>query len=359
MGETGFMESSALGALSNPSVLSLAGDGIRVEVSGSAVFGMEKRTRKVYDNFGSTIGESEYSFVQTAGFYPGGAAVSLSGIDGLPSSVALAAGWTVPSTFGYDWHRTVRDDNYVRTGEQSLETSGITSEFALSVAFMPLETVALGLGGGYVTGSAETTWEETFVDPTIPGELVTDTRDVSGINIRGGVLLRLLDRALLSVGVEKPVSLTIADSLGEVDVEEPLLLQGGAVYVPGNALRSTFAAGFYWRDEGATTIDGSDAGLRTAWGFHAGVENHIPGGPAARVGFCYDGSPVSRALDRMTFTLGAGFGISGWDLDIGAGFSPVSWRQTEVPGLASFDPGDSLTVEESSTRLMLSIGRNF
>jgi hypothetical protein len=318
---------------------------------------MEKRTRKVYDSFGSTIGESEYSFDQDIGFYPGGAAVSLAGTGGLPSSVALAAGWTVPRTFGYSWHRTVRDDNYVKTGEQLLEISGITSEFALSVAFMPLETVAFGIGGGYGTGSRETVWEETFVDPTIPEVLLSGNADISYLNLRGGVMVQALDRAIFSVTAGKALSFTLTDSLGEVDIEEPVCLRGGAVYTPGNSLRSVFAASFYWQDEGATTIDGADAGLHTAWGFHAGVENHIPGGPAARVGFCYDASPVSRALDRMTFTAGVGVEISDWNLDVGAGFSPVSWRQTEVPGLVSFDPGDSLTVEESSTRLMVSLGR--
>jgi hypothetical protein len=360
MGETGFMDPSPLGALVNPAALSIAGEGTGVEASGSAVFSMEKRTRKVYDSFGSTIGESEYSFVQDLSFLPGGVAVSLAGPgSGLPSTVAVAAGWTVPGSYCYSWHRTVRDDNYVKTGEQRLDVSGITSEFALSVAFMPTANVSVGIGGGYLTGSRKTEWEETFVDPTIPGELTSGTRDVSGLNLRGGVMVRLLPRLRLSVAAEKAVSFTLTDSLGEQDVSRPLMLRGGAEYVPGNSMHSIFTAEFYWRDDGSVTVDGLDAGLHTAWGFHAGVENHIPGGPDARVGFCYDGSPLSRALDRMTFTAGVGVDVSEWNLDVGAGFSPVSWRQTEVPGLVSFDPGDSLTVEESTTRIAVSLRRTF
>ncbi len=359
MGDTGFLDPSASGALVNPSVLFLMESGLGLEVSGSAVFSMEKRSRKVYDSFGSTIGESEHSFNQDVSFLPGGVALSLSGTGGLPSSFAIAAGWTVPRTFHYSWSRTVRDDNYVRTGEQVMEISGISGELAVSVAFMPLETVTLGIGGGYLTGSRESEWEETFVDPTIPDVVLNGSTDISALNVRGGVLVRVLERAVFSVTLEKPVTFTVTDSLGEVDVEQPLSINGGATYVPGNALRSVFAAVLYWKDDGATTIDGEDAELHTCWGFHAGVENHIPGGPAVRVGFCYDGSPIARALDRMTFTAGFGFEISEWNLDFGAGFSPVSWRQTEVPGLMSLAPGDSLTIEESSTRVMMSLGRTF
>jgi hypothetical protein len=59
----------------------------------------------------------------------------------------------------------------------------------------------------------------------------------------------------------------------------------------------------------------------------------------------------------MTFTAGMGFRISNWELDFGAGFSPVRWGQTEIPGLISFPPDDSLWVEESETRIIISIGR--
>jgi hypothetical protein len=224
---------------------------------------------------------------------------------------------------------------------------------------MPLETVTLGIGGGYMTGSHESDWEETFIDPTIPEVRLHGSTDVSSLNVRGGILLRVMERAFFSVTAEKPVTFALTDSLGEVDVDQPISLRGGAIYIPGNAMRSVFVAGIYWRDDGSTTIDGEDTALHTSWGFRAGVENHIPGGPAARVGFCYDGSPIARELDRMTFTAGVGVEISEWNLDFGAGFSPVSWRQTEVPAMISFVPGDSLSVEETTTRVMMSLGRTF
>jgi len=357
MGETGFVESSALGALANPAVLGMADEGIRIDMSGSTLFTMEKRTRKVYDSFGSSIGESEYSFDQNLFFEPGGVAVSIRNVGGLPSSFALAAGWRAAGTFHYGWNRTVRDDNYVKTGEEDLEVTGIVSEFVLSTAFMPSDLLCIGLGGGYLTGTRRSDWEKTYVDPTTPDEVQHDRTDFSGMAVRGGLLLAPLERLSVSLTAEKTLSFTASDGSGEVDVSLPLTLLGGAVYVPGNRLRSTFAAGFYWENGNSTEIDGEDAGLDNSWGFHAGVENHLPGGPAVRAGFAFDRSPLARALDRMTFTVGMGFRISSWELDLGAGFSPVRWGQTEIPGLISFPSGDSLWIEENETRIMISIGR--
>ena len=61
----------------------------------------------------------------------------------------------------------------------------------------------------------------------------------------------------------------------------------------------------------------------------------------------------------MNFTAGLGFCIGEWNLDLGASFSPDRWRETEISGLPSFVPGDSLTVEETDTRVMFSISRVF
>jgi hypothetical protein len=61
----------------------------------------------------------------------------------------------------------------------------------------------------------------------------------------------------------------------------------------------------------------------------------------------------------MGFSAGLGFSAGDWNLDLGGSFSPDRWLQTEVTGLPSFVTGDSLTVEETDTRVMFSISRAF
>jgi hypothetical protein len=61
----------------------------------------------------------------------------------------------------------------------------------------------------------------------------------------------------------------------------------------------------------------------------------------------------------MTFTAGMGFHAGSWALDAGLGFTPDRWRQTMITGLPSFVSGDSLQVEETSTRLTISLSRTF
>ncbi|MFO8183170.1 MAG: hypothetical protein R6U39_03265 [Candidatus Aegiribacteria sp.] len=371
MGASGFMEASALGILENPALLGISDDGLLMELSAGMDFFVEKRTRRVYDQFESSIGESEIAFNKELGFFPGGAAAALRGAGGMPGSLAFAAGFRVPCLFDYDYGRVIRDASYVRTGEELLDVSGQLSEFDLAVAFIPSDNFSFGLAGGYLTGSRNVTWEVTNVDPTQIGTLAGREESMSGIVTRGSVLFRPHRRVFVSAGLEYPMELSVSPensgdpvdwntlSDDDYDLDMPMTARLGALYVPGNILRSRVTGEFHWSNESSLEFQGTSLGLHNSWGISAGVENSLPGGPTARFGFSYRRSPIAASLDRMSFTTGLGFQFEEWDLDLGASFSPDRWRQTEVTGLPSFTPGDSLTVEETETRLMLSISRAF
>jgi hypothetical protein len=371
MGDCGFMEVSALGILENPALLGIADDGLHVEFTAGIDFLMEKRSRLVYDQFESSIGESEIAFNKGISFFPGGAAVAFRGAGGLPESLAFAAGWRVPATYGYNYDRIVRDAAYVKIGEERLDVSGMQNEFDIAVSFIPSDVFSFGLAGGYITGSRDVTWEVTHVDPTLDSTWVHRRESVSGIVTRGSVLFAPDRRVFVSAGFEYPLSMTISPetdgdpvtwgvlSESEYDLDMPLTVRIGSIYLPGNSLRSRFTGEFYWSSDGSLEFEGENLGLNNSWGVNAGVENTLPGGPIARFGFGYSRSPIASALDRMSFSAGMGFHIGEWDLDLGASFSPDRWRQTEITGLPSFVPGDSLIIEETNTRVMLSISRVF
>jgi hypothetical protein len=371
MGNCGFLEASALGALGNPAMLGLADSGLRFDLSGGAVFSSEKRTRLVYDSFGSSIGEAEYAFNTGIQFFPAGAAVSVSEALGFPEVFSAAVGWRVPRTFGYDYGRTVRDNSYVETGEESLEITGMENELAASIAFSPSDALTFGVGGGFVTGSRNVQWKVDWVDPSIADVMAVRKETITGAVVRGALLFAPQGRVTCTVVVEYPMPLsfspvetgdpitwnTLSDT--DYDLDQPMTVTAGARYVPGNRLMSIFAGELYWSGDGSLEFEGESLGLHNAWGFRTGVENTLPGGPIARFGFSFDRSPVSPELDRMTFTAGMGFHAGPWALDAGLGFTPDRWRQTMITGLPSFVSGDSLQVEETSTRLTISLSRTF
>lgn len=371
MGESGFTEVSALGVLINPALMGLMDEGLQVEVSAGMDYIVEKRTRRVYNQFESSIGESEYSFNRSLFFNPGGAAVAIRGLSGFPETIAFAAGWRVPATFGYSYGRIIRDDSYVRTGEESLEISGILNEFSLALAFMPSDVFSFGLSGGFITGSRDVSWEVVYVDTTLGGTTAQRNESHSGIVTRGSVLFAPDRRVFISASLEYPMPLSVSPETSgdpvswntlsdtDYDLDMPVTVHVGSIYIPGNRLRSRFTGEFHWSSQGSLEFQGESLGLRNSWGVNAGVENTLPGGPVARFGFGYRRSPVHSSLDRMSFTAGLGFRISDWSVDIGASFSPDRWNQMEVPGLPSFVPGDSLIASELSTGLMFTVSRWF
>ncbi len=371
MGGSGFMEVSALGILVNPSLLGIADHGLQVEFAAGMDFFVEKRTRRVYDQFESSIGESEIAFNKGIDFFPGGVALAIRGWSGLPESLAFAAGFRVPSFFGYNYERTMRDAAYVITGDERLDVSGILNEFTMAVSFVPSDVFSFGLAGGYVTGSRDVTWEVTYVDPSLDSIHSHQSESVSGIVTRGSILFSPGDRVFVSAALEYPMPLSVSPehegdpvtwnvlSETDYDLDMPMTVRLGSIYIPGNSLRSRFIGEFFWSSDGSLEFESENLGLKNSWGVNAGVENKLPGGPVARFGFGYRRSPIASSLDRMNFTTGLGFSMGKWNLDVGASFSPDRWSQTGITGLPSFVSGDSLIIEETDTKVMFSISRVF
>ncbi|MBN1433645.1 hypothetical protein JW921_02725 [Candidatus Fermentibacterales bacterium] len=365
------LDLSPMGALSNPALLARAPSGLSVSLSGGLGFDIERRSVRVYDSFGSLLGESETAYNQGADFVPAGLALSLRGVDWLPEALAIGFGWRVPRSFDYEYSRILRSESYVKTGEEILSSSGRINEVSVALGLIPSEALGFGLGAGYVTGGRNLTWEERYVDPTIEDVLISDSHDITGLVARGSVQYAPLARLSLIAGVEKHLSYEHGDGITPGGtVELPLRLSLGGIYVPGSRLRTTFTGSVYWSGDSQAEYAGTDMGLDDSWGVSAGVEHLIPAGPAVRFGFGFDRSPISRALDAVRFSAGMGFRLSDWDLDLGLSFSPRRWRKASVPDLfpytpssdfpsPSFEEGDSLSVEESSTMILISIGRSF
>lgn len=345
MGGGLFMDRSALGALENPAYAAVSGK--RADLSGAVLYTRESRTRIVYDSFGGVVGESEQAFNQGTGITPGGAAGSYGG-----ENWGVAVGVRAIGNFGYDYSRIERDEAYVQTSEETLESRGVLWELGGSAGYSPIPGWCVGAGAGFVTGSRTVRWSVVNADPSVPDESWEEKDDVTGAVIRAsgdGVMGRLR----LAAGVSMPVGWSASGGDGTVsNIEDALEVTCGVGYLPGNRLRSSFSAEANWRDEG-------EPGLRNTWGIRGGVESHLPGGPIARFGFDYRTSSVHRALDTMSFTTGVGFNMDSWHLDAGLRLTPSRWRQSQVPGMPGFSQGDSLSVEALSSTIVIGISRDF
>lgn len=345
MGGGPFMDRSALGALENPAYAAVSGK--RADLSGAVLYTRESRTRMVYDSFGSVVGESEHAFNQGTGITPGGAAGAYGG-----GNWGVAAGVRAIGSFAYDYSRIERDEAYVQTSEETLESSGVLWEFGGSAGYSPIPGWCVGAGAGFVTGSRTADWSVVYSDPSVPDESWEEVDDVTGAVIRASGI-GIMGRLRLAAGVSMPVEWSIEGGDGTVSsIGDALEVTCGLGYLPGNRLRSSFSAEANWRDEG-------EPGLWNTWGIRGGVESHLPGGPIARFGFDYRTSPVHRALDTVSFTTGVGFSVDGWRLDAGLRLTPSRWRQSQVPDLPGFSQGDSLSVESLSSTIVLGISRDF
>lgn len=358
MGVMEFMDFSVLGSLTNPATASLSGPGLGLQLAGGMDLSVEKRTRTVYDEFGSSIGEAEHAFNSGADLIPGGLGLSLSGAGGLPGNLFLALGWMERESFGYGYDRTVTDDYYVTVGREELSAEGFLGEICASAALAVSDMVAVGIGGGWLDGYRDTRWTRTWVDPTIPETDDAAESEISGMVGRASVMVTPFRSLRVCLGAEKAMSMAWTGDI-DGDVSLPPRLRLGALWLPGNILRTRFSTEMTWYAASGAEFDGSDMGLRDCWSASAGVENLIPGGPACRFGFRYDKSPLSRVLDSVSFTGGLGFELDGWALDAGACFTPRSWDQQDLPDMVSFTTGDSLRVEETRTMLRMSASRAF
>lgn len=358
MGGIELMDASALGSLTNPAAAASAGPGITVQLAGGMDMLVEQRTRTVYDSFGSSIGEAEHAFNRSSPLVPGGLALTLSRAGGMPDALSVALGWVERASFGYGYDRTVTNDYYVTTGVEELEIEGCVGEVCASAALAFSDAVTVGLGGGWLSGNRDIRWTRNWVDPTIPDTDEASSADLSGMVGRASLIVTPRDDLSVSLGVEKAMSVSWTGDSGG-DLELPPRIRAGAVWLPGNALRSRFVAEMSYYAASGAEFDGTDMGMRDCWSACAGLENLIPGGPACRFGFRYDRSPIARALDSVSFTGGLGFSLAGMDLDAGASFTPGSWDQQDIPLLPSFVDGDSLGVEETVTALRISASRAF
>lgn len=344
MGGGLFMDGSALGALENPAFAASAGK--RVDLSGAVLYTRESRTRMVYDSFGGVVGESEQAFNQATGLAPGALAGSFGG-----NNWGVAAGVRAVGSFAYDYSRIERDEAYVPTSEENLESSGVLWELGGSAGYRPLSGWCIGAGAGFVTGVRTVSWSVENIDPSVPGESSEEEDEITGAVLRASCD-GAVGRLRLAAGVSMPVGWSVEGGDGtDQTIGDAIELTCGLGYLPGNRLRSSFTAEASWRDE-------DEPGLRNTWGIRGGVESHLPGGPIARFGFDYRTSPLHRALDTVSFTTGIGFVMEGWRLDAGLRLTPSRWRQSQVPGLPGFQQGDSLSVESLTSALVLGISRD-
>jgi hypothetical protein len=353
MGNTVYADVSPQAALQNPAIASQLPAGFSAEITGSVALDMEKRTRRVYDSFGGVVGESEYSFNQDFRPLPGSAAISWK-----QNAVAASAGWRAVSTFGYSYGRIMNDGNYVKVGEETLEISGILSDFGISAAWAPGDMFSFGAGGSFVTGTRSLNYQMEYVDPAASDVDIILATEISGMVVRGSALVSL-NRVTFSAGIEQASGWKTQVDSAESDLTLPPVFRAGLRYLPGNRLMSLFAADFWWSGTESVEVDGADAGLRNSWGLGAGVENTLPGGTIGRAGFEYDSSPVASALNRMKFTTGLGWVVNDIAVDAGISFSPVRWDQYQTDGLVSFTAGDSLVVESSRTSFTLGVAKTF
>ncbi len=221
MGGTWFTDGSPQGALENPVMASKLPRGFTAGATGATVLDIEKRTRRVYDSFGGVVGEAEYAYNQNFTPLPGGVALSMS-----EGALAASAGWRAVSTFSYDYQRVINDNSYVRVAEETLNVSGILSEFSLAGSYTAGNILSFGAGGGYLTGTRDSEYLMDHDDPTEPDVAVDTETDFSGMIARGSVLADL-GRVEVTAGIEQPIDWKYTVENYETELTLPMKARSG------------------------------------------------------------------------------------------------------------------------------------
>ena len=338
------LEGGVFSLVDNPAALALA-KGTRLEIVAGVGRVSENRFVPLFDTFDSYVDETAIAVNDNLyGTANGGA--------------LYERGWVVaagvfqrfdPRYDYYDERRSTATTDQL-LAERFIRTTGVINSFTIGGA------VPFGIRGAerYFTRGAvgaSVNWyygnleDRDALVPhatTVSGYVETLNRSLTGLSLTVGGTVEVSERVRAALAWETGPLLTneFSASIDDSVISTPPLsrglhlpprVQGGIAYRPRNTMLTTFAMDVIWmpwswiHDEMAPGQE-----LLDTWDVRFGLEhvyyNRLPG----RIGFRYQRSYEMREADRVTFTLGGGYQVDRFALDLSTELGKRVSRQEPV-----------------------------
>jgi hypothetical protein len=269
----------------------------------------ELRTRIVYDQFGSSMGEAAIA----NNIHSSGLAGPLAGAYRLGPLVG-GAGIGPVRDYSYLYFKEYRDDFYIKIGEDRVVQTGNLTAGKVAVGYRPLSWFGVGAAGGYVFGRRRLeVWHISGVDTSYE----KDEGAPSGAAYSGGVFLAPLAR--LGVGVDFRSGLAGTawyglpeDTSWHLAGALPWTARAALSYrVPGSLPSVVTAEAAYqaWR--------GADTTFSNLLVIKAGVEHTMLNFVRLRYGFGVQPMPYDPTIQRADIGFGLGFEAGFARIDVG------------------------------------------
>lgn len=323
----------------------------------------ERRSKKAFDSFDNTIGDvtvSDNSFL-----YPTLTPFVLAYPFELLNVALQLTPW---HGFEYRYKRVVRDEYYVKIEDISEECIGNVWAYSgiLAKEFGKFST---GMRVDYIDGRIRHKKKEDYVDPEMNSYHINYTIDWTGWDFILGVTLdiswRMRIAAFYDIGAK-------IDRLGLYpDIDYPTTLGFGIRYKPANVLPATLSMDILYtqwenlKEPGPIPCDPINhvLSLYNTTSYRLGVEHLFSPETKLRFGFAYTPSYIDKSIATAEFTLGGGFLVSGFEIDLGAGITRRVFKGSDVPiDLESgiqVDIEDELSFEELGIKILTTITKHF
>lgn len=344
----------------------------------------ERRSKKAFDSFDNTIGDvtiSDNSFVYLE-----------------PTPLVIAHSFKFANIafqimpkykMDYTYERTVRDEFYVKILDIEERSEGNLWAYSGVIA-KKFGQFGAGVRVDYINGSVKYENNRYYVDPEIgPYERSYKSDwegwDFSlGLNVDVNWRLRLALFYDMGANLDKtnpfylelmpsPAIFPVLIYPGPVNkIDYPAVLGLGIRLRPVNQLPATLNLDVIytnWENLDYESpfiypsyLDSTNT-LNSVFSYHLGVEHLFSPETKLSFGFAYTPSYIDRSIATAEFTLGGGFLLSGFEIDIGAGISRRVYKGSDVPvdleSGVQVDIEDELSFEELGVKILTTITKHF
>jgi len=301
-------EPGAAAVSGNPGLLGFV-TRAEVEVGAGLTWSSEQRTRTVYDQFETAIGEvvtaDNLDLVPALG--------AAAGVVPLASRLALGAAIGTFRDYRYRYSKEYRDDFYAKIGEDRIEQDGMLYAADVAAGIRVVDWLSAGLRARYLTGARSLDFVTVRgTDTTVESE----SGSPSGFGVGGGLGIEPLAGLVLGLELAGPVSLSewrTGDSLVASETGRlPLAVTAAVAYrVPGAIpSRLQVEAGYHnWHGVDTTVSSIVTAGLA--------VEHQLLDRVALRYGAAIEPMPFDPTVQLVRVGAGLGFEVGSLVIDIG------------------------------------------
>ena len=316
----------------------------QVLVVGSLLMPTERRSKRVFDSFDNTVGNT--TVADNTYFLAGPYTFSFR----IPKNMLQIGFDFFPILAGkYSYENTERDEFYrvILTENETVDLNGFS--FTPNIGF---KYKWIGIGGGVriIRGNDVYNYEHyTDTDTTINHS----NYSIKGNGYYGGLTLSPIKN--LTIGFVYGTAIKISkDTVADINYPEQYAF-GIDYFFPGPLPAKIYFQLSYipWS---VLTKDGVKENLDNVESFHFGVEHLLTSNILIRLGYMYSNIYANSSLTRGTYTFGLGYRAGLNELGFGFNFSGLSYKGDELnlgTGL------NDLYFDETSTLLSLTYKRGW